>query len=224
MGKSFYQSRASSKGSSPNTRPREMDMWPVSTARTEPRGSWCTGCWCPGFCIFVSCVMRHACVLTETLSMSDIYLYYFFPVLTGHFCYCLVAKSWALWTVACQVPLSMGFPMQEYWSRLPFPPPGNLPNSGINPTSPPLHADSSSLSNCGSPHTLLLIPNPTITAKEKNSKRKKKRFTSYRNKYKYYCGLCVRNYVSQKVMSSKKMLWKQPKTMIWSSTFSKSIF
>ena len=72
MGKSCYQSRASSKGSSPNTRPREMDMWPVSTSRTEPRGSWCTGCWCPGFCIFVSCVMRHACVLTETLSMSDI--------------------------------------------------------------------------------------------------------------------------------------------------------
>ena len=162
MGKSFYQSRASSKGSSPNTRPREMDTWPVSTARTEPRDSLCTGCWCPGFCIFVSCVMRHACVLTETLSMSDIYLYYFFPVLTGHFCYCLVAKSWALWTVACQVPLSMGFPMQEYWSQLSFPPPGNLPNSGINPTSPPLHADSSSLSNCGSPHTLLLIPNPSI--------------------------------------------------------------
>ena len=161
MGKSCYQSRASSKGSSPNTRPQEMDMWHVSTSRTEPRGSWCTGCWCPGFCIFVSCVMRHACVLTETLSMSDIYLYDFFPVLTGHFYHCLVAKSWTLWTVACQVALSMGFPMQEYWSGLPFPP-GNLPNSGINPTSPPLHADSSSLSNCGSPHTILLIPNPSI--------------------------------------------------------------
>ena len=34
------------------------------------------------------------------------------------------------WTVACQVPLSMGFSRQEYWSGLPFPSPGDLPNSG----------------------------------------------------------------------------------------------
>ena len=40
------------------------------------------------------------------------------------------------WTVACQVPLSMGFPSQEYWSGLPFPPPRDLPNPGIEPTSP----------------------------------------------------------------------------------------
>ena len=35
------------------------------------------------------------------------------------------------WTVAHQAPLSMGFPGQEYWSRLPFPSPGDLPNSEI---------------------------------------------------------------------------------------------
>ena len=35
------------------------------------------------------------------------------------------------WTVAPQAPLSMGFPRQEYWSGLPFPPPGDLPNPGI---------------------------------------------------------------------------------------------
>ena len=35
------------------------------------------------------------------------------------------------WPVACQVPLSMGFPRQEYWSGLSFPIPGNLPDSGI---------------------------------------------------------------------------------------------
>ena len=34
-------------------------------------------------------------------------------------------------TVACQAPLSMGFSRQEYWSRLPFPPPGDLPDPGI---------------------------------------------------------------------------------------------
>ena len=41
-----------------------------------------------------------------------------------------------LWTVAHQAPLSMGFPRQEHWSRLPFPSPGDLPNPGIKPTSP----------------------------------------------------------------------------------------
>ena len=45
-------------------------------------------------------------------------------------------------TVAHQVPLSMGFSRQEYWSRLPFPSPGDLPNSGIEPSSPTLQADS----------------------------------------------------------------------------------
>ena len=36
-----------------------------------------------------------------------------------------------LWTITCQVSLSMGFSRQEYWSGLPGPPPGDLPNSGI---------------------------------------------------------------------------------------------
>ena len=40
------------------------------------------------------------------------------------------------WTIACQAPLSMGFPRQEYWSGLPFPPPGDLPDPGIEPKSP----------------------------------------------------------------------------------------
>ena len=42
------------------------------------------------------------------------------------------------WTVACQAPLSMGFPRQEYWSGLPFPSSGDLPNPGIEPSSPAL--------------------------------------------------------------------------------------
>ena len=40
-----------------------------------------------------------------------------------------------LWTVAHQAPLSMGFPRQEYWSRLLFPLPGYLPDPGIEPVS-----------------------------------------------------------------------------------------
>ena len=40
-----------------------------------------------------------------------------------------------LWTVAHQAPLSMKFSRQEYWSGLPFPPPGDLPDPGIEPAS-----------------------------------------------------------------------------------------
>ena len=39
------------------------------------------------------------------------------------------------WTVDCQAPLSMEFYRQEHWSGLPFPPPGDLPNLGIEPGS-----------------------------------------------------------------------------------------
>ena len=39
------------------------------------------------------------------------------------------------WTIACQAPLSMGFSWQEYWSGLPFPSLGDLPNAGIKPAS-----------------------------------------------------------------------------------------
>ena len=45
------------------------------------------------------------------------------------------------WTVAYQAPPSMGFSRQEYWSGLPFPSPGDLPNPRIEPWSPSLQAD-----------------------------------------------------------------------------------
>ena len=58
----------------------------------------------------------------------------------------LVAKSCLIlvtpWTVACKSPLSMGFSRQEYWSGLPFPSPGGLPDPGIKPRPPALLADS----------------------------------------------------------------------------------
>ena len=40
------------------------------------------------------------------------------------------------WIVACQVPLSLELFQQEYWSGLPFPPLGDLPDPGVKPTSP----------------------------------------------------------------------------------------
>ena len=45
------------------------------------------------------------------------------------------------WIVAQQVPLSMGFSRQEYWSELLFPSPGDLPDPEIDPGSPALQAD-----------------------------------------------------------------------------------
>ena len=54
-------------------------------------------------------------------------------MLFSHFrcaCFCV---TW--WTVACQAPLSVGFSRQEYWSGLPFPSPGDFPDSRIKPTS-----------------------------------------------------------------------------------------
>ena len=51
------------------------------------------------------------------------------------------ATPWTPWTVACQAPPSMGFFRQEYWSGLPFPSAGDLPDPGIKPRSPTLQAD-----------------------------------------------------------------------------------
>ena len=67
---------------------------------------------------------------------------------------CVLSHVWLFatpWTAAHQAPLSMGFPRQEYRSGLPFPPPGDLPNPGMEPTSPALQADSLLLSYPGSP-------------------------------------------------------------------------
>ena len=57
-------------------------------------------------------------------------------------CFSCVQLFATLWTVARQAPLSMGFSRQEYWSGLPYPPPGDLPNLGMEPTSLALQADS----------------------------------------------------------------------------------
>ena len=65
------------------------------------------------------------------------------------------------WTVARQAPLSMEFSRQDYWSELPCPPPGDLPNTGIEPRSPALQAGSLPLSHQGSPqnHTIYNLLN-----------------------------------------------------------------
>ena len=63
----------------------------------------------------------------------------------------------ALWTVTRQVPLSMGFSRQEYWSLLPFPSPADIPNPGIKPGSPTLQADSLPSEPLGRPNFYLTL-------------------------------------------------------------------
>ena len=69
------------------------------------------------------------------------------------------------WTVAYQLPLSMGFPRQEYWNGLPFPSPGDFPDPGIEPRSPLLRADA-------------LPSEPPGSMYQKKKKKKKKRTDS----------------------------------------------
>ena len=59
--------------------------------------------------------------------------------------------------VDCQAPLSMGFPRQEYWSGLPVPPPGDLPDTGIKPTSPALQVGFLPLSHQESLYLLRML-------------------------------------------------------------------
>ena len=70
-----------------------------------------------------------------------------FLVLVSKLCPALVTPQ----TVAYQAPLSLGFPRQEYWSGLPLPSPGDLPDSGILILLPALQADSLQVSHLGSP-------------------------------------------------------------------------
>ena len=52
-----------------------------------------------------------------------------------------MSDSAILWTLAYQAPVSMGFSRQQCWGGLPFSPPGDLPDPGIEPQSPALGAD-----------------------------------------------------------------------------------
>ena len=81
----------------------------------------------------------HACIHAKSLQsigsqeldMTEVTLHACIHAKSLQSCPTLVT----LWTVARQDPLSMGFSRQEYWSRLLYPPPGNLPDTGMEPTS-----------------------------------------------------------------------------------------
>ena len=66
------------------------------------------------------------------------------------------------WTVAHQAPPSMEFSRQEYWSGLPFPSPGDLPNPGIKLRSPTLQADALTSEPPGKPNKTGNQQGPTV--------------------------------------------------------------
>ena len=76
------------------------------------------------------CVCVYVCVCD-----LSIYLYVYGSDSVRH---SVMSASVTPWSVACQAPLSVGFPRQEQWSGLLFPPPRNLPDPGMEPTSPAL--------------------------------------------------------------------------------------
>ena len=78
---------------------------------------------------------------TFLLKLTDLEVHYMVVVVVVRSLSCVRLFA-TPWTVAYQAPLSMGFSRQEYWSGLPFPSPGDLPNPGIEPRSPALEADS----------------------------------------------------------------------------------
>ena len=83
--------------------------------------------------------------ISNHIISSEPGIHYLFLILKSLVQFSSVAQSCLTlcdpWTVAHQAPPSMGFSRQEYWSGLPFPSPGDLPNPGVEPGSPALQAD-----------------------------------------------------------------------------------
>ena len=128
--------------------------------------------------VYYILVLRGSGFSRETESIGDHLSVCLSPcLLISTLCVCtqLLSHVWlfeTLWSVTHPTPLSMGFSRQEYWTGLPCPPPGDLPDPGIEPASPEspaLQADSSPLSHWGSPmeamypwpHTLPYVSLPS---------------------------------------------------------------
>ena len=79
------------------------------------------------------CYFNHPCY--DHPSWLKHYLCIYLDMLVCMWAWSVVSDSETPWTVAHQAPLFMGFPRQEYWSGLPFPSPGDLPDPGIEPVS-----------------------------------------------------------------------------------------
>ena len=96
---------------------------------------------------------------------------------------CHVLLFVTLCTVACQASQSMGCSRQEYWSELSCLPPGNLPNPGIEPSSPELQVNSLLLSHWRSPRTTIWPSNFSLRYISKRTKTLIQKDTCYTNVY-----------------------------------------
>ena len=140
----------------------EWVTYPFSSKSSQPRNQTGVSCIASGFFTswakgqvfgvgLESCVCVCVCVCVCAYSVTQS---------------CLFMTTW---TIAHQAPLSMGFPRQEHWSGLPFPPPGDLPSPGIKPeslVSPALAGRFFTLCHMGSHGALKYIHlNPGISLK-----------------------------------------------------------
>ena len=96
----------------------------------------------------LSLMMKSHIILFPEILFLSLYLIVYLQAQLLH----LVRLFVTPWTVAHQAPLSVEFSRQEYWSRLPFPIPGDLPNSGIKLASPALPVDSLPVCYLGIPY------------------------------------------------------------------------
>ena len=80
----------------------------------------------------------------------------YFTIVCAQLLSCILLSA-IPWTRAHQAPLSKGFPRQEYWSGLPFPSPGDLPNPGIEPTFPALAGEFFTTEPPGKPHFIISV-------------------------------------------------------------------
>ena len=118
-------------------------------ALADPLTALCWGSWQVYYCFALCFRGRLTQMFNSVEDIGQCFIHFSY-----HCCCFLLAELFVSsaipQTVACQAPLSMGFPRQEHWSRLPFSSPGHFPNHGIKPTSPTPQANSLPLSHQGS--------------------------------------------------------------------------
>ena len=120
-------------------------LWTEEPGRLQSVGSqrvghnWATEL---NWCMFINCFRKNTQETTKTGYPREGQSIVMRGVWWGiSFVVELLRRVWLFataWTIARWAPLSMGFPRQDCWSRLPFPPPGDLPDPGIKPASPAL--------------------------------------------------------------------------------------
>ena len=126
--------------------------------------SW-RGCFPPHFCRKLIAHMSVSLFLSSLFFPIDLYIYFWFSIilfwgpqlhllLLLFHCHVMSKSFVTSWTVACQAHLSMGFLRQEYQTGLPFPSPGDLPDPGIERSSPESQANFFTIEPLGKTSTI----------------------------------------------------------------------